>query len=556
MSKKSKIIVMLIALITGFTSCEKEENIVPNEQTLSHSETNVYVENDYLVFDSKESLDIELKALQHGKNDFINKLKVKKNFNSLKNSNKDQLILKSGLSGDENLGEPDADDELVKDPYLQEVLNEEREIVVDGKLYKITEYGVLRTDPENQNELDRFIDSNPDFSSIENDKSVDEFIEVDSNIELLLPKETFTTSLQPQYIMPDPDEGGGGSSGGSSGGSNTSDFDPLTGLMKRVTERADMNICDEGDKTWAGEQLAGMLGYSVNCKNYFTEHRRVKTVFWAQNFWFINSIGVKVKMQKQHTGIWWARDAQKLELGWDYVQYNVKIDMQPKYMSIQLSPDVFNTQFQNVRWYNVLKDIADEFKLDNGRFPTGLDMHNKMCEKNFKEWTLRSTPGYGDFADLNVYIKKQQLDNFWLQIVKAGGKPSLKFIAEFLQDEFGKNPASSPYEPSMNEIIEGFKNGPANKSITFIDEDLKLTRLVFPREAALSVSNDNKIEYLLDSSKGAIGGGVSLNGGKALYSADFYKAPAEFDLVKGSTAYGVAQYYDAWKGSFIRKVKD
>lgn len=534
---KSRFYPMLLALLVGFASCNKEELIVSNDGKLAQAQTNVYVDNGILVFESKEAIEQEMKALEAGTLALVSELKIKEGFHSLKNFNEQRLMLKSGLSVAEELEEPDADDAIVKDPYLQEVLNGEREVIVGGKLYKITEYGVLRTEPDNLGELNQFIEAHPDFSGIENDPTVDEFIEVDDNIELFLPREIYS----PSFIIPiDESPDGPGGSGGSGGSSSSG-----AGLAKRNIELANMNECDEDNKTLAGEALAGILGYSVNCENYFTDHRRVKTVFWAQNFWIKSSVGVKVKMQKKHTGIWWARDAERLELGWGEVKYKVKIDMQPSYFSLSLSPEVFQTKFKDVFWVDILKDFVDEFKIETGQYPKGYDLHRKMCEKNFKEWTIRSVPEYADFADLQVYILKSKKNDFWFNVTNIGGKISYDLLYAELKKYGNKN--------NNQAIIDAFKKVPLNKSITLIDEDMNLERVVMPHEAAYYANNDNKIEFLLDSHSGAIGGGVAWGGGKPMFNALFFKTPVSYSMREGSSAYGIARYYGSWRGSYIKK---
>ena len=55
-------------------------------------------------------------------------------------------------------------------------------------------------------------------------------------------------------------------------------------------------------------------------------------------------------MQDRLFGIWWAEDAQVLELGWDMVKYEVKFNIQPSYYSLMLSPEIIDTEFKGRAW--------------------------------------------------------------------------------------------------------------------------------------------------------------------------------------------------------------
>jgi hypothetical protein len=298
---------------------------------------------------------------------------------------------------------------------------------------------MLRTDPEDLEQLNNFIESNPDFSSIENNPEVDEFLEVDDNIELFLPRAMYILEPEPE----DPYSGGG--SGGSS--TTTSDL--------RNIDLANLTECDESSKTWAGEMIAGVLGYHVDCENNFASDKRVKTVFWAQNWFFVSSVGIKVKMQDRLLGIWWGEDAQVLELGWDMVKYEVKFNIQPSYYSLMLSPEVIETEFKDVFWIDILKNISKQFKLEKGRYPEGVELHTKLCEQNYKEWTRRNITTYGDFADLNFYTLKQNKSDIDFKLAQYGTKTGYEVAKELLNKYSSSYGVDQEAFSTLNNLIKG-----------------------------------------------------------------------------------------------------
>lgn len=529
--KKLFLFAMTVACLSIFNACEKSEELIDQSVDLQLQATekpDVYSENGYLVFNTKDAFEQKLNQLKKGDQSILDELKLDKKFVSLKCANNQSLMLKSTDVGTENVNE---DDELVKDPYLQELLNNEREIVVDGKLYKITDQGMLRTDPEDLEQLNNFIESNPDFSSIENNPEVDEFLEVDDNIELFLPRAMYILEPEPE----DPYSGGG--SGGSS--TTTSDL--------RNIDLANLTECDESSKTWAGEMIAGVLGYHVDCENNFASDKRVKTVFWAQNWFFVSSVGIKVKMQDRLLGIWWGEDAQVLELGWDMVKYEVKFNIQPSYYSLMLSPEVIETEFKDVFWIDILKNISKQFKLEKGRYPEGVELHTKLCEQNYKEWTRRNITTYGDFADLNFYTLKKNKSDIDFKLAQYGTKTGYEVAKELLNKYSSSYGVDQEAFSTLNNLIK------KNFVITIIYEDMTVERAVMPFYAAKTSYNNNKMEYLFDYSAGAVEFGVRLSGDNPMFGVKFYKAPAEYKILSGSRIYGLAKYKNSWRGSFIRK---
>lgn len=511
--KKIICLVFIAGFMLSINSCNDKIEVPNIEKELVISNL-----DEYLTFSSIGSFEEAIEKYKKGDNTQLKEISSQSNFTSLKSSITEMTLLKSGTVGLDATEEPEIEDEIVDDTYLLNFLNEKREISIDGKLYRITETGMYRCDVDRTNELDKFIEEGVIISGLEHDFEKNLFVEVADGIELFLPENKFTQGKK---------------------------NNPKGNLKSGNIDYAAMNECDESNKTWAGEKLAGILGYHVECKNNFSSRKRVKTVFWAQNWFFYSSVGVKVKMQKRRLGIWWAQDAERLELGWDETTYKLKIDMQPSYFSLIISDDIFNTKFQDVGFRTVIKDIFEKFKLGSGKFPTGYDLHRKLCEENYKEWTIRAIPSYGDFADLVWYTKKANENNIKYQIKQYTGKYGTKGLYDVLKN------FSNGYD-TKTKILENFNRVPLNKSVTLINEDMEVTRIIMPNYAALSLPNDNKIEKLLEYDSGAFGIGVNFQGGKSSLDLRFYKSPTSYKIESGRV-YGIAKYDRIWRGSYIKK---
>ncbi len=389
----------------------------------------VYAENGYMVFPNSSILNLYIEELKgYDKRGDHSNLNVK-GFISLEDNNK--TLLKSTNGSTENEKENDGDDEIVHDPFLVKLLNSEREIQVGEFYYRITNLGMFRCLPEKRSYIDSLITKNEfdwlNISQIE----VDSFIEIADGIELFLPENLFYRNTN----------------------AHESSFNEF--IKSANIQFANMNQCNESSKTWAGELFAGVLGYSVNCENNFSSDRRVKTVFWAQNWFFYSSVGIKTKMQKRSLGIWWAENAQQLELGWEKIEYKVNLNINSDYYNLAISFDVLNTNFAGLKWKNIINDIVNDFKFSTGRFPTGYDLHKELCNRQFKEWTIRTIKSYNNqYADLIWYTTKAKQGDIINKLKGQTVKIGLEQLYSYLNQNFSNNDPTN--------VINDFNRVPLN----------------------------------------------------------------------------------------------
>ena len=182
------------------------------------------------------------------------------------------------------------EDIIVADSYFAALLNRKREIQVDDKVYRYTEYGILYTEVSNASNLE---------SAHKELQSSD----------LLLQQCEIPYAMKSGVYFIQPSCGGGGTGGGSSGGGTTTPTKPDIG---------DLKLCDYDPNLWDD-----IFGPAQSCIDKFSKHRRIKTKAWSQNYIVFASVGIKVESQKRTLGIWWAHKIDELELGYERVYYEV-----------------------------------------------------------------------------------------------------------------------------------------------------------------------------------------------------------------------------------------
>jgi|GEM_PF-7048412 hypothetical protein len=509
--KKINFIAMLAVVLTIFSACEKEV-IQTTDQKI---EENLCYDESVLEFNSQNEVKKLISEMKE--NDFTNYNEIKKrnNFSSLDDYNK--LHIKSATNEEDIESEPE--DSIVRDPFLIRLLDEKRSIIIDGYYYRITNNGMFRCTKDERSKLDEYLANSSITFNIDNPGEKDEFVEVSEGIELFLPKKIFAGDID-NYV-------------------------PNNKLKSSNLDYAIMNECDEGTKTIAGDIIAGVVGYSVNCENNYSSNRRVKSVFWAQNWFFYSSVGIKVKMQRRRFGIWWAKDAQNLELGWDMIEYKINYDFNPDYLNLAISENVLNADFHNLGHFDKIMDILKNFKVETGSFPNSMTLHRELCKRNFKEWTIRNVRYYNNsFADIVWYLKNGDYDRIRNQVAGQGTKALLSWL---------KGELNSSWDPDDTNTFEDWNNLPVNKVMTLINEEMEVTRILLPQEGALVATNENKIEKILDYSEGVFAFGYSNKGGESFFNAKLYKAPSTFEIQNGSSIYGLAKYDNQWRGSRIVK---
>ncbi len=220
-------------------------------------------------------------------------------FRDFKIEQNSQLLKKIAEGYPQSIGSIEVDidfenDELIADEFFAAVLNRDREIEVEGIIYKFTEKGIFYSSKDKYQDL---LASVAAYSG-----SVDsELTTLDNGVMLFAPNKVANKNCN------DCREG-------NNDGINTSI------LAAPQAAKNALKICYWDPNIWDD-----IFGPAENCLDYFDSKKRIKTRVWSQNYLLFSSAGVKVASQKKVLGIWWADKIDEVELGYTaiYFEYDI-----------------------------------------------------------------------------------------------------------------------------------------------------------------------------------------------------------------------------------------
>lgn len=184
-------------------------------------------------------------------------------------------------------------DSFVKDELFATVLNINGDIIVGDKSYHYTPAGLFITSSDEGLRNFKDIVSSPSIVSglIQNRDLYSEPLSVSNGVDYFVPE-----AQEYKEFRKDSD---------------------VTGFNKDIDESG-FGFCGG----MANNTLWGsVFGPSSDCTQEFSNRKRLKTKVWNQNYLLYSSLGTSVRSQRKRLGIWWASDADELELGIDFVTY-------------------------------------------------------------------------------------------------------------------------------------------------------------------------------------------------------------------------------------------
>jgi hypothetical protein len=273
------------------------------------------------------------------------------------------------------------DDEVIKDPVLAALLNEDREIVIADILYKYTELGLLFIDKDEKQTLLNYLDSKTPqekfnlLTQYHNEFSTTN--KPEEKIETLGSGLTSFRMLLVNHANVNPDEGGGdngsgsgsggGGSGGGSGSGGTDDGNlggtNGTGVGTIGTPGSSsgtgsgnswgdgvFNPTTFGNCTIENQGFfeGSIFGTTESCYEYYNDNRRVEVTFWNQYFFLFSSIGTETRLQKRESFeipfccsvSWWEKSyAEKIRAGANFVEFVYTLNVQ-----VPVLNNTFNNQ--------------------------------------------------------------------------------------------------------------------------------------------------------------------------------------------------------------------
>lgn len=270
-------------------------------------------------------------------------------FHTLRDHNRDRSSSTNAKSKDND----DEMDNVVWDPYFENLVNGDREIEISNVIYRITEVGVFFY----TNESDKVKLDSIEAAWIRKYKKTGRMSEV--------------VCLGQPYLVDDSinylpggncdSYGGGGYYGG--GGSPTPPAPPgLCGLSNNHAS------CPGSAKN--------IFGVNHTCELYLTGtgDRRIKGKFWSQNYVIFSSAGTNTRSQNHWLGAWWAEKADQI-----YLTFEGEIEQKDpfnNYWTYQVATDPI--------WRGNENEISRTFEWASAIVGTGCDPVTGQCKPKFK----------------------------------------------------------------------------------------------------------------------------------------------------------------------------
>lgn len=365
--------------------------------------------------------------------------------------------------------ELDLDDEIISDPFMTCLLNENREIVVGNDIYKYTELGLYYVAESNKQTLYDFLNNmtpaerqtilarnNSAVSTT--DKPQEIFETVGNGIT------SFRVANPPRIADIDGNDGSGsgpGSGGGppndgniggvggtgsgtvvtagssSSGGTGTG-----TTYGDGVFNPANFGSCSIETQSW----WEMVFGEQETCYDYYNDDKRAKVTFWNENYLIFASVGINTRFQKKETIVifrsdflgvnltitYWEKSyAEKVRLGTNFVEFNYNFNV-PVYSQAAYN---YNTTFfeYNGTKYNINGQVIPTVPTGAGNFNFSVNNQNNVISIIFMGDNIGLNNGQvNQVIDgaLDVIISKIQSTDVKqeLTVKKAAGDLEVKVV--------------------------------------------------------------------------------------------------------------------------------
>lgn len=362
---------------------------------------------------------------------------LSKKYNKIQQRKLKEGTLSKSVSEDEELT---IDDEVVLDPFLTSILNEDREIIVGDSLYKYTEVGLYFSHKDNSDKLRSYVSSLNYEDELMKINGLQNNTDKPLNIKISVTKEIskFISIPSIKNLMTDEESENISKSLLKSFAENLTPTD-----VKRNFRSVTINRNSLWQKVF-GEAETADFNYG--------DDRRVKVKFWNQNYFIFSSIGSSARFQKRvkFLGItgWQKSYASRMEMGVNYLEFVYNFNV-PMFNQAQYN---YNTVF--------FSSGNDHFTIDGRRInklPSGVN--GFIFDKSNPQEAL------------NVYIFGD-----YLQILSA---KDLNKIIDLAAKEFASN-LNSIYDSKLKTKIENkeiSKNVvvavPFSNKVRFISTDVK-----------------------------------------------------------------------------------
>ncbi len=458
--------------------------------------------------------------------------------------------------------ELDLDDEIISDPFMTCLLNENREIVVGNDIYKYTELGLYYVAESNKQTLYDFLNNmtpaerqtilarnNSAVSTT--DKPQEIFESVGSGI-------TSFRVANP-VLQYDENGGGGGGEGGGGGsgggsGSGTGGGPPNDGNIGGVGGTGAGTVVTSGNSSSGGSGsgtiygngvfnpsnfsnctieaqglFEAVFGESETCYDYFNDDKRVKVSLWSEHYFIWSSVGINTRFQKKETIVifrsdwlgvnltitYWEKSyANKIKLGTNFVKFTYNFNV-PTFNQAQYNYNTAFFEYKNVK-YNINGQIIPNMPTSAGNFDFPVDEINDVISFVLLGIDLNLDNGNINSAvDLLLNQAINRINNYDLK---------QELLAK---DALGKLNIKIVYAPPVRNSVQ-FIIGKQNWSST--DDNAITHYFDWNFVVSCNSNNNNNASDILNGLKGS-----------TKYSVD------------GADVYGAALHNNFWKGVRLQK---
>lgn len=246
------------------------------------------------------------------------------------------------------------EDEIIPDPSLAALLNEDREIIISDSLYKYTENGMyfcLMKDKQklydylNKVGLSGKLSKNTSTNSqLTSKMALPAVTEVSDGINLFIPIDYY--DVVPLVFA--------------------TNSTVTSGIQTPKLIKQNLGICSIQKQGF----FEKIFGASEKDEDYYDDNRRIQISYWNHNYFLFSSIGCSARLQKREKFLgvmYWDKSyADKIELGVNSVQYDYKFNV-PQFNQSQYE---YNTVFfeSNGLKFNISGKIINKMPTDNPGF--------------------------------------------------------------------------------------------------------------------------------------------------------------------------------------------
>ena len=381
------------------------------------------------IFDLDDNKSIEDYIIAKKKKNQILNSKYGKSQNDSKEDNEDY--------------EFDVEDDLIQDPSLAAILNEDREIIVGDSLYKFTEHGLYFCLENQKDKLYNYLDSLSTTSKTEN--STNRLVsQVRRGISLFIPNRS--SLIVPLPNMPR---------------RNSFPELPTPKLIKSNLPVAGVS---------GNSFFEGIFGEMEVDTEKFDDGKRIKIKFWNQNYFICASLGCSARFQKKVklfgiTG-WQKSYADQIELGVNDISYDYNFNV-PVFNLAKYDYENFFIEINGVKYSGSGKQIL-EFPSGSSDFPFLGSSPQEITVRIFRQ----------DLFEINYDANK-----VYNQAVDLAVKQAFKKIVSF-------NPALATVGKEIengDRLYKVIAVNPLYNKVTISTQGLKWTR-----------NNDNSIVHYFD----------------------------------------------------------